>query len=247
MESLTKNKQSRETIRKMAEKYFPDDPLKEYEELTEGYFNVAYEVIFESGRRVILKVAPPEGLSLIHIWTGLYEVLKARLNIRDEELESWSRVREKMYLPKGKENGLLEQFEGYFDLKDVTIEAYDENDWPIRPEILRTVPKTQTQIIKQADVVMLLHLLGEEFDEETKRKNYTYYEKRTLHGSSLSPSIYSVMGLHVGDETKAYRYLRRAAFIDLTDLQKNTREGIHAANAGGCLLYTSRSPRRWTV
>ena len=41
------------------------------------------------------------------------------------------------------------------------------------------------------------------------------------------------MGLHVGDETKAYRYLRRAAFIDLTDLQKNTREGIHAANAGG--------------
>lgn len=176
-------------------------------------------------------------LELLTEWkedgTGLYEELKARLNILDEELESWSRVREKMYLPKGKENGLLEQFEGYFDLKDVTIEAYDENDWPIRPEILRTVPKTQTQIIKQADVVMLLHLLGEEFDEETKRKNYTYYEKRTLHGSSLSPSIYSVMGLHVGDETKAYRYLRRAAFIDLTDLQKNTREGIHAANAGG--------------
>ncbi len=65
MESLTKNKQSRETIRKMAEKYFPDDPLKEYEELTEGYFNVAYEVIFESGRRVILKVAPPEGIPVM--------------------------------------------------------------------------------------------------------------------------------------------------------------------------------------
>ena len=58
---------------------------------------------------------------------------------------------------------------------------------------------------------MLLHLLGEEFDEETKRKNYAYYEKRTLHGSSWSPSIYSVMGLHVGDESKAYRYLKRAA------------------------------------
>ena len=159
--------------------------------------------------------------------------LKSRLKIGDKELEYWSLVREKMYLPKGTENGLLEQFEGYFNLKDVTIEACDENDWPIRPEILKTVPKDQTQIIKQADVVMLLHLLGEEFDEETKRKNYAYYEKRTLHGSSLSPSIYSVMGLHVGDESKAYRYLKRAAFIDLTDLQKNTREGIHAANAGG--------------
>lgn len=163
----------------------------------------------------------------------LYEVLKSRLKIQDEERKQWFVLWEKIYLPRGKENGLLEQFEGYFKLKDVTVEAYDENDWPIRPEILKTVPKLQTQIIKQADVVMLLHLLGEEFDGETKRKNYEYYEKRTLHGSSLSPSIYSIMGLQVGDETKAYRYLKRAAFIDLADLQKNTREGIHAANAGG--------------
>ena len=75
--------------------------------------------------------------------------------------------------------------------------------------------------------------MGEEFDEETMKENYSYYEKRTLHGSSLSPSVYSVMGLKVGDSSKAYRYLRRAAFIDLLNLQKNTREGIHAANTGG--------------
>ena len=46
-----------------------------------------------------------------------------------------------------------------------------------------------------------------EFDEETIKENYAYYEKRTLHGSSLSPSIFSVMGLKVGDDSKAYRYL----------------------------------------
>lgn len=159
--------------------------------------------------------------------------LSERLGVSDGELEFWALIREKMYLPQGGEEGLLEQFEGYFGLKDVTIEGYDENDWPLRPEALKTTPKSETQIIKQADVVMLLHLLGEEFDEETKQKNYTYYEKRTLHGSSLSPSVYSVMGLRVGDESKAYRYLRRAAFLDLMDLQGNTREGIHGANAGG--------------
>ena len=71
------------------------------------------------------------------------------------------------------------------------------------------------------------------FDEETIKENYAYYEKRTLHGSSLSPSIFSVMGLKVGDDSKAYRYLRRAAFIDLLNMQGNTREGIHAANTGG--------------
>ena len=136
-------------------------------------------------------------LNLLKKWETtdpvLYEELKNRLSIGEEEREHWQNVMENMYLPKGKDNGLLEQFEGYFDLQDVTIEAYDENDWPIRPKALETVPRSQTQIIKQADVVMLLHLLGEEFDEETRKKNYAYYEKRTLHGSSLSPSIYSVM------------------------------------------------------
>ncbi|MGN0203447.1 MAG: glycosyl hydrolase family 65 protein, partial [Coprococcus sp.] len=139
----------------------------------------------------------------------------------------------KMYLPRKKDSNLLEQFEGYFDLEEVLIEQYDENDWPVRPEKLNHMKRSDTQIIKQADVVMLLHLMGQEFDEDVLKENYSYYEKRTLHGSSLSPSVYSVMGLKVGDSSKAYRYLRRAAFIDLLNLQKNTREGIHAANTGG--------------
>ena len=144
-------------------------------------------------------------------------------------------IKERVFdkLIKDIDDKYLEQFEGYFDLKEVLIEEYDENDWPIRPGILKTTKTSETQIIKQADVVMLLHLLGEEFDEETTRQNYSYYEKRTMHGSSLSPSIYAIMGLKVGDTSKAYRYLRRAAFLDLVDLQGNTREGIHAANAGG--------------
>ncbi len=163
----------------------------------------------------------------------VYNSLKTKINFTHEEIESWDNIADKIYLPTANEDGILEQFEGYFDLLDVTIEEYDENDWPKRPKILSEVKRAETQVIKQADVVMLMHLLGEKFDKETTEKNYHYYEKRALHGSSLSPSVYSVMGLKVGDSSKAYRYLRRAAFIDLIDLQKNTREGIHAANAGG--------------
>lgn len=155
------------------------------------------------------------------------------LNVSEAELAEWDYRQERIYLPQEKDSKLLEQFEGYFKLQEVTIEAYDENDWPIRPAILNQVDKQQTQIIKQADVIMLMYLFPEEFDEETRKLNYAYYEKRTLHGSSLSPSIYSIMGLKVHDASKAYRYLQRAAFLDLKDLQKNTREGIHAANAGG--------------
>ena len=118
-------------------------------------------------------------------------------------------------------------------MKDCIIEKYDENDWPIRPEILKELTVDKTSLIKQADVVMLMYLLENEFTAEEIKDNYHYYEKRTLHGSSLSPAIYSIVGLRTGDKGKAYRYLRRAAFIDLLNLQKNTREGVHAANAGG--------------
>lgn len=162
-----------------------------------------------------------------------YHKLIEKTGLTKEEMKEWQMVHEKIYLPRKEGTDLLEQFEGYFELENVTIEKYDENDWPIRPEALKNKRARETQIIKQADVVMLLHLMGEEFDEEMTKLNYAYYEKRTLHGSSLSPSIYSVMGLKVGDDSKAYRYLRRAAFIDLLNLQKNTREGIHAANTGG--------------
>lgn len=163
----------------------------------------------------------------------VYRRISDKIGLTREEIASWDKVQRKIYLPKKEGTQLLEQFEGYFELQEVVIEEYDKNDWPVKPKALENVNRCDTQIIKQADVVMLLHLLGEEFDEETMRMNYSFYEKRTLHGSSLSPSIYAIMGLKVGDGSKAYRYLRRAALLDLADLQGNTREGIHAANAGG--------------
>lgn len=162
-----------------------------------------------------------------------YDSLCKKIRLDASEFEQWKDCIEKIYLPRKEGTRLLEQFEGYFDLDEVLITEYDQYDWPVRPKELKTKKTSETQIIKQADVVMLMHLLGNEFDDETKRVNYNYYEKRTLHGSSLSPSIYAIMGMNVGDTSKAYRYLKRAATLDLYNLQKNTREGIHAANTGG--------------
>ena len=163
----------------------------------------------------------------------IYYSILEETHFTDEESTLWREISDKIYLPKMEGVNILEQFEGYFKLEDCIIEKYDKNDWPIRPEILKTMPVYKTRLIKQADIVMLLHLLREEFTEQEIKDNYYYYEKRTMHGSSLSPSIYAITGLKIGDSKKAYRYLKRAAFIDLLNLQKNTREGIHAANAGG--------------
>ena len=80
---------------------------------------------------------------------------------------------------------------------------------------------------------MLMKLLPEYYDVETQRINYEYYEKRTLHRSSLSPSMHALMGVRLGLSEHAYRYLERSAYVDLVNNQGNTREGLHAASMGG--------------
>jgi trehalose/maltose hydrolase-like predicted phosphorylase len=111
---------------------------------------------------------------------------------------------------------------------------------------------------------MLLYLLGDQYDEAVKRANWDYYEPRTDHsyGSSLGPAIHAIMGAHLGQVEDAYHHFTRAAFVDLEDLRGNTRDGIHAASAGGVwqvavmgfaglqlgaegLTFTPRLPERW--
>lgn len=155
-----------------------------------------------------------------------------RLGITGKDFSEWEEVQEKIHIPRGKTGRLIEQFEGYFNLKDIEIKKYDENGMPEWPE-LNGCNLGDTQLIKQPDVVMLMLMLPEEFDEEIRRENYEYYEKRTMHKSSLSPSMYSIMGLSVGDTHNAYRYFMKAVRTDLEDNQGNTEQGLHAASAGG--------------
>ena len=162
-----------------------------------------------------------------------YEDSITRYHLTHDELALWQKVADNLYLPHQKNSDLLEQFEGYFKLLPLTITAHDKNDWPIRPQRPKGTSWQDTQIIKQADVVMLLSVLPNDFSFDQMRTNYEYYEKRTLHGSSLSPSVYALVGLRAGFTDKAYRYMKRAALLDLLDLQHNDREGIHAANAAG--------------
>lgn len=164
---------------------------------------------------------------------AVYEDIISRICLLPEELEKWREVYNKIYIPFNKQDKLMEQFQDYFKLHDFTIREYDKNDMPIIPKEASEVGISNTCINKQADVVMLMFLLGDEFSKEVQKVNYDYYEKRTSHRSSLSPSIFSIMGLRIGDRSKAYKYLRRSALVDLNDHQGNTREGIHAASAGG--------------
>jgi len=164
---------------------------------------------------------------------AIFTKLCTKLGLNNTDFEAWEDIQNKIYIPRSEDGKLIEQFQGYFNLKQYPITEHDENGMPIWPESVSLDKLGETQLIKQADIIMLMLLLSEEFDEDTRRENYRYYEKRTMHKSSLSPSIYSIMGLSIGDTQNAYKYFIKAIKTDLDDNQGNAECGLHAANTGG--------------
>jgi len=165
-------------------------------------------------------------------YPSFYAEVAAKIDLGDSELESWQEIQQKIVYPGGT-TGLIEQFEGYFDLEDHVIEEYDEHNVPIWPEEVEPSEYRQTQLIKQPDVVMVQLLLPNEFDEETKRIDYEYYERRTMQLSSLSSSASALAGLRLGYDSRAYQAFLRAAEVDLADNLGNAELGVHIAAAGG--------------
>jgi len=89
------------------------------------------------------------------------------------------------------------------------------------------------QLLKQADVLMLLYLFPEEFPHEIVRANYDYYESRTDHGSSLSPAIHAAVAARLGLREQAERYFHQSLSLDLSNQMGNSASGVHAACMGG--------------
>ena len=170
------------------------------------------------------------GLAVTH--PGELASLSERIGLKPDEVEEWLTRAEQIRLPAHNDDGVIEQFDGYFGLESLPV-THDDNDMPKYPPGYHHYNLAGTRLLKQADVVMLTYVLPDEFPDDVKRANYNYYEPLTLHKSSLSTAIHSIMGIEVGDSSRAVQYFRRAAFVDLADLQGNTQEGIHIASAGG--------------
>ncbi|WP_410873148.1 glycoside hydrolase family 65 protein [Nocardia sp. A7] len=149
------------------------------------------------------------------------------------EPAQWLATADRLRAPTDPDCGVIEQFDGYFDRTVVPIVEWDDHDMPVYPVGADHFNWENTSLLKQPDVVMLLHMLPDEYSLSTRRRNYEFYEQRTMHKSSLSPSIHAIVGVQVGDFRTAERYFGRSAFVDLEDNQGNTEEGIHIASAAG--------------
>ncbi|MBU0686710.1 MAG: glycoside hydrolase family 65 protein [Candidatus Margulisbacteria bacterium] len=164
------------------------------------------------------------------------KLLTKRLRLTKKEIDRMAVVSKTIFFPFDQSTNLIEQFEGYFSLRDYKVGELNAHGLPEFPKGLDLEDLDRTQLLKQADVVLLLYLFIDKFPPEVKKKNFHYYEERTMHKSSLSPCIYGLMGLEIGDHKKAYNYFMKTSYIDLVDANKNAGDGIHAAAAGGAWM-----------
>ncbi len=192
-------------------------------------------------------------------WLKIHAPAKAgdlvdRLDLNETRLGRWREVIDKIYLPLGK-NGLIEQFEGYYQRKDVDLEALEPRDRSAQT-IFGIEGCNETQVLKQPDVLMLFYLLNSIYSNGIVRANYDYYTPRTDHtyGSSLGPAIQAIMACEVGQPDEAYEHFIRAGRADLRDVRGNAGDGIHAASAGGMwqavvfgFAGLRVSPDGWTI
>jgi len=158
-----------------------------------------------------------------------------RLRVDEEEITAWRQCADAVYVPYDEALGVHEQSEGFTRHAPWDFDATPANRYPL----LLHFPYFdlyRRQVIKQADLVLAMQLRGDAFTSEQKARNFAYYEQFTVRDSSLSACTQAVLAAEVGCLDLAYAYAAEAAFMDLHDLDGNTRDGLHMASLAGAWM-----------
>lgn len=155
------------------------------------------------------------------------------LGLTSARLDHWRDVIQRMYIPFDEDKQHHIQFDGFFDLEYIPVQDYEPRVGGVWP-MLGHQRALQSQVIKQADVVMLMALIGHEVGSpQVMLNNWHTYYPRTDHGSSLSPAVHAWVAARLGLTDVAYHMFEHAVEIDLKDNKGNVADGIHGAACGG--------------
>jgi alpha,alpha-trehalose phosphorylase len=161
-----------------------------------------------------------------------YTALAHKTGLERSETEAWLRAADNMYVPYDKTLNIIPQDDSFLDR-----EAWDFRNTPSDryPLLLFYHPLNiyRKQVIKQADVVLAMFLLGDTFSREAKERNFAFYDPLTTGDSSLSSCVEAIVAAQVGDTEKAIRYGMAALLMDLADVGGNVKDGCHIASMGG--------------
>lgn len=158
--------------------------------------------------------------------------LSDKMNWDKSEGVQWKKVAENLYFPYDEERELFLQQEGFLDKELRTAASLPVEQRPINQHwswdrILRSC------FIKQADVLQGMYFFGNDFDLQTLKRNFDFYEPMTVHESSLSPCIHVVLAAKLGYEEKAMEMYHRTSRLDLDDYNREVHEGLHITSMAG--------------
>jgi alpha,alpha-trehalose phosphorylase len=161
----------------------------------------------------------------------------AELGVDGEETASWRDAAEAMIIPYDEERDVHSQAEAFTEHERWDFEATSAGDYPLFLHC-PYFDLYRKQVVKQADLVLALHLRGDAFSDEEKARAFAYYEPLTVRDSSLSACTQAVVAAEVGHLELAYDYLGQSALLDLRDFEHNTRDGVHIAALAGTWIAT---------
>jgi len=148
------------------------------------------------------------------------------------EFADWKKISENIYLPYDDEHGIFLQQDGYLDKEQILVKDLPAAERPLNQKwswdrILRSC------FIKQADVLQGMYFFEDDYDMESLRRNFDFYESRTVHESSLSPCVHSILAAKLNDGDKAYEFYLRTSRLDLDDYNNDTEDGLHITSMAG--------------
>jgi alpha,alpha-trehalose phosphorylase len=164
-----------------------------------------------------------------------FAALVTAVGLDPSEPDAWDRAASLMHVPYDEARGITPQDETFLDREVWDLDATPAEQFPL---LLHFHPLSiyRRQVLKQADVVMAMFMLGNEFTLDQKSRNFEYYDALTTGDSSLSASIQSIVAAEIGEDDAACRYFDYALLVDLCDVQGNVSDGAHVASAAGAWM-----------
>jgi kojibiose phosphorylase len=170
-----------------------------------------------------------------------YESESCYSHVDDKEIQEWKRVVLLIKKPNRNSQRVFEQFDGYFDLEDKSIINYRKNGLPLMDsdmaEDIFKFANVSNKIIKQCDVIMFLSMFLDSFSPEEKQANLEFYDKKTMHESSLSTSHAGIVAGNCGNTLLSYKYFLISSRFNLDfEPRENYNNGLHLAAFAGAWL-----------
>jgi alpha,alpha-trehalose phosphorylase len=182
--------------------------------------------------RMNLNYAAKTIATLRDTYPDLFETLVYRTALDPDEIGEWQAAADRMFIPFDEKLGIYPQDDNFLDREVWDLKQTPQDKFPLflyyHPLVIY-----RHQVIKQADIVLAMFLLGNEFSAEQKADNFQYYDPLTTGDSSLSACIQSIVAAEIGDREKSEKYARYAVLMDLADIGGNVKDGCHIASMGG--------------